>query len=695
VSGPRPPSPLLRRFGRTGLAFPEIGLGTWTFSGRDFGPIDEEVCVAVIREAEAAGVRFFDTADVYGKGRGERLLARGLSPGGGFVSTKVGNDFRGPRPRSRKNFDPAYLEEAVEACVRRLGRPRLDLVHLHNPPPEVLRQGGAVEALARMKRDGKVRLLGLSTVRPEEVRAVTEADVFDGVQLPFNLLRQELFLGCQDQLQRWGGAVVVRTPLEFGLLGGALPPAPSLAAEDYRRRAWEPGEEAAKRGVLPELRRLLEIDGRRSLAQAALRFALVPGCVAVVIPGARDIAQLHANVAASREVLPLDGETLRRVHRVLSEAGLTSGIVPELVPPARVSAGVDRRGGSPAAGGAGVRALFRPLRLGPVTVPNRIWRSGATERAVDESGLPTAAMASIHGQLARGGAGLVITGFLAVEPAGRASTSHPVLADSRAAAAWKKILSGCRREAPQAVFCAQLAHGGSRALAGYDERGVSERFVRAAELAAEAGFDAVQLHAAHGYLLNQLLAAPPPLRRGGEGHEGLRQVLDLVGAVRRAVGGDLAILAKVNMSDFSGSDYGAADAAVVVARLAEEGIDAVEWSAWTPDARAFEAPTRAGEVEPRSEGFFVPFASAMKGRHPRLVMGTCGGFRSSSGMVRALAHHGLDFVSLARPLIAEPDLPRRLRAGGVERAFCDGCNECLPRQVRPLHCPRRGPAQAA
>lgn len=688
MSASAPRRPLLRRFGLSGFAFPEIGLGTWTFSGRDFGAVDERECTEVIRGALDLGVRFFDTADVYGHGRVEELLAAAFGDAGkaAFLSTKVGNDFGGADPGSRKNFDPDYLRAALAASARRLRRPVVDLVHLHNPPSEALADGRVLELLAGLKRDGRVRLVALSTVHGEQVREVTEGEVFDALQIPFNLLRQELLLTCRSWIERWGGGVIVRTPLEYGLLGGSLPPASELTSDDYRRRAWEPEEETVKRAVVAELAQVLASDGKRSLAQAALQFALIPDCVSVVIPGSRNLRQLRSNVAASRDVPPLEPQAIRAADGILRDAGLASGIRSELLSrPAVVVLG-EVKAATPRPEPQ-VGRLGETWRIGKLRLDNRILRSGTTERAVDERGQPTAAMRQIHVDLARGGAGMAITGYLAVEWAGRASTSHCVLADRGAAAAWSEIIRACREVRPQARLCAQLAHGGSRSLGTFDADGVAESFARAAELAAEAGFDAVQLHAAHGYLLSQLLAEPPALRLSRARHPGLSKLSCIVRAVRGAVGNDFPLLAKVNMSDFSPGSYDAPDAEAAVAVLVDLGVDALEWSAWVPEAGAYESPSRPGQVEPRSEGFFLPFAQRIKERKRGLAVGTCGGFRTAAGMLRGVADGRLDFVALARPLIAEPDLPGRLLAGETCRAFCDGCNECLPRTVRPLHCP--------
>jgi 2,4-dienoyl-CoA reductase-like NADH-dependent reductase (Old Yellow Enzyme family) len=330
--------------------------------------------------------------------------------------------------------------------------------------------------------------------------------------------------------------------------------------------------------------------------------------------------------------------------------------------------------------------LGQPLHIGRMRMPNRIVRSGTTERAVDAEGLPTPAMHQLHRALAAGGAGLVITGYLAVADAVRASASHGILRPGPAADAWAKIVAESQ-EAGDARLCAQLGHGGVLSLAGYAEDEIVRLFRESACAAAEAGFDAVQLHAAHGYLLGQLLAEAPPLRSRPTAHHGLELVLRIVDEVCRAVRPDLAVLLKANVSDFVPGGYAPPDAAVFADAVAGTALDGIEWSGWSPVADSWYTPSRLGEVEPRSEGFFVPFAARAKARNPHLVTGSCGGFRSAQGMSRAIVGYGLDFVSLSRPLVVEPDLPRRLLEG-ASRGRCDGCNQCLAKPVRPVHCPR-------
>jgi aryl-alcohol dehydrogenase-like predicted oxidoreductase/2,4-dienoyl-CoA reductase-like NADH-dependent reductase (Old Yellow Enzyme family) len=675
--------PRLRRFGRTGLSFPEIGLGTWTFSGKEFGPINDRDRREVVAAALERGIRFIDTADVYGYGSVEDFLGDTVSSERNvFLATKAGNDFRHGSP-SVKNFQADYIREAIDASARRLKRPWLDLLQLHNPGAAALKDAGLLDALEVLKGNGKLRHLGVSLTEADELEAVIASKLFDAIQLPFNILRQNLILEHEDALRSWGGAIIVRTPLEFGLLSGRLPPSDDLAPADYRRRAWKAGEELSKRSVAKEIALALA-DETRSLPQLALQFALLPKAVSIVIPGSRNVAQLNANIAASASVPPMTLDDAKVIDRIMRDHGRRSA-VETVFRAANPSATVRSSGSAGPAPKGEKTSAFTPLSLGPITLDNRVFRSGTTERGANDQGCPTPEFRQLYHRFAEGGAGLVVTGYLAVTQGARASTSHCVLENSAQEKSWRSLLRECKALNPRARFCAQLSHGGALAI-GDVSVNTLYAFGEAASRSVSAGFDAVQIHCAHGYYLNQLLSGPPRLSRSPARHEGLETLLSIVRLTKQRIGANAALLVKLGCSDFMVGGYDQEDASIAVKALLESGVDAIEISGWTTKAAPADTPSRLGDVHPDSEGFFLPFCASEKQRHPRLVIGTCGGFRSLRGINGALEQGHVDFVSLARPFIAEPDLPNRLR-NGQARASCDGCNLCLPRNGL-THCPR-------
>ncbi|MCP4213817.1 MAG: hypothetical protein GY765_04125 [bacterium] len=721
-------TPLLRRFGKTGLSFPEIGLGTWTFSGRDFGPIDDRECSRVFEHAVDAGIRFFDTADIYGRGRVENLLGEALSglpvktSSNLFIAGKAGNRFKGLE-KSRKDFAPDYIEDALSESLERLKRPYLDLFQLHNPPHDVLTSGTLFEVLEQLRSKGRIRFIGISTVEKKDIELIVESRVVDAVQVPFNFFRQELLADCRSKLTQWGGAVIVRTPLEFGLLSGKLPGRDQLAPHDYRRKAWSDIEEENKRQAVSELTAILTGNNKRSLAQAALQFAILPSLVSLVIPGARNIRQLSENIRASRELPPLTLAELNDVDKVFRQLGLPGNASsffenrqsllvaappsdsPEVCRPTHGAVGNSLKEKND-------DLLFTPLALGPLTLKNRLLRSGTTERCADENGHPDAHMAPMYKNLVKGGIGMLITGYVATAKDARASNSHCVINGKETAALWRQIVADARWSAAPShtdetpapgegspgeggasfggtPLCLQIAHGGNLSLLESGKRAgedaIVTQFVKATEAAWDAGFDAVQVHAAHGYYLSQILGNAS-LGKQPCNPEGLRLLIRLIKAVKAVTDSNKkAVLVKLNMSDFLAGGFGPDGARIVAHHLGEIGVDAIEWSGWVPSAAFYDSPTRPGEINLCDEGFFVPFVTRLKKELPDMVMGCCGGFRSKEAMNKVLSD-GLDFVSLSRALLAEPDLPHRL-AEGRNRAYCNGCNACLAKNVRPIHCP--------
>lgn len=663
-------TPLLRRFGLTALTVPEIGLRVGTSAALDH--------TALLHVASELGVGLFalDGADGADGEKGDWLKAAAKDlPEAAFVALDV---------------DSAGLLPAVEDASARLERPMLDLVTLPEPP----RSTGTAAALATMRQRGLARAVGAVVSGPDDLAGVIDAGCFDAVEIVFNVVQQETLLACSDLLRHWRGAVLVRQPLAAEVWEQASAPGDGAAVV--------PGVEAQ---ILRELADLF--GGDRTPVQAALQVALLPDLVSTLLPRCRTGAQVAECVAASTELPPLTPAQLASADRIISGYGYVSALATHLAPHRPVQVRVARvtgrfdlaRAADPVGGSEGgersstepaAQVLAQPVRIGDLVLPNRIVRSATTERAVDLDGLPTAAMKQIHRDLAAGGAGLVITGLLSVSPETEANSryGYSVMYPGQPVQAWEPIVAACH-EAGAAKMCAQIGYGGVLSPSDLAPNEIAGQVVAAASAAAEAGFDAVQLHAAHGYLLGQLLSQQPPLRNRPSDHSGLELLLRIVEAVCDAVGPGLAVLVKANVSDMVPGGYGPADATVFAAALAGTRVSGVEWSAWTPTAPVWHSSCRFGVGEERSEGFFVPFAADVKARHPHLAVGTCSGFRSAAGMARAIADAGLDFVALSRPLIAEPDLPARI-LGGAPEARCDACNRCLLEGVSPLRCVRWG-----
>lgn len=306
-----------RRFGRTGRQVSEIGFGAWQIGG-SWGDVDEADGRAALHAALDAGMTFVDTADVYGDGRSERIIAEVLKERGGdrpFVATKAG---RRLSPHVDAGYTAENLEAFVDRSLKNLAVDRLDLVQLHCPPTETLYRPEVAEAMEGLKRKGKVRDWGASVEKVEEGLKAIEYPGVVSVQIIYNLFRQrpaELFF---REAARRDVAIIARVPLASGLLSGKITAATTFAADDHRAfnrhgEAFDVGETFA--GVpfevglaaVEEIRRL--VPAGVPMAAFALRWILMADAVGVVIPGARNADQARANAAAA-DLPPLSTEIM-------------------------------------------------------------------------------------------------------------------------------------------------------------------------------------------------------------------------------------------------------------------------------------------------------------------------------------------------------------------------------------------------
>jgi aryl-alcohol dehydrogenase-like predicted oxidoreductase len=296
-----------RRFGRTGVDVSEIGFGAWQIGG-SWGDVSAADGRAALEAALQAGISFIDTADVYGDGRSERLIAEVLRDWSGprpYVASKAG---RRLSPHVADGYTRANLEGFIDRSLKNLAVERLDLVQLHCPPTDVYYRPEVFEGLDALKAAGKIRDYGVSVERVEEALKAIEYPGVASVQIIYNLFRQrpaELFFA---EARRRGVAIIVRVPLASGLLSGKITAATAFAADDHRAfnrhgEAFDVGETFA--GVpfevglaaVEEIRRL--VPAGASMAAFALKWILMQEAVSVVIPGARNAEQARGNAAAS------------------------------------------------------------------------------------------------------------------------------------------------------------------------------------------------------------------------------------------------------------------------------------------------------------------------------------------------------------------------------------------------------------
>ena len=345
--------------------------------------------------------------------------------------------------------------------------------------------------------------------------------------------------------------------------------------------------------------------------------------------------------------------------------------------------------------------LFEETLISGMKLRNRVVRSATWEGMCGPAGEPTDKLMKCYRDLAEGGVGLIITGYTFVRPEGRQLPGKMGITSDEFADKFKALAKAVHSKG--AAIAVQLVHAGGQAdsenagrtpvapssieTAQYPEvpqeltaeeiGEIVTAFADAAARVKEWGFDAVELHGAHGYLINQFLS--PHLNKRtddyGGGIEGrCRFLMEVYGAVREAVGADYPVMIKLTGGDNLEGGLTTDDAVIAAKKLSEAGIDAIEVSAGTTASGA-EGPARDKIHKPEQEAYNLSPAARIKEavKCPVIVVG---GFRSIEVCEGAI-EGGMDLVSMARPLIREPDLPNRWKSGDREKAECLSCNKCF------------------
>lgn len=293
-----------RGLGSSELKVSEISFGTWAIGGA-WGNVNDKESLLALEAAIDKGVNFFDTADVYGDGHSERLLAQATK--GREDEIHIATKFC----RAGDIHDPATYSEAsvrayCEASLKRLERERLDLYQIHCPPLPILKDGSVFEVLDKLQQEGKIRHYGVSVESVEEGLFCLEQPNVRALQVIYNIFRQKP-LELLNEARRRGVGILVRLPLASGLLTGKFTAASTFEADDHRRfnengEAFNVGETFAGLGfakgveLADQLRWIA--DGRGNMTRASLRWLLDHEAVTCVIPGFRNVRQVEDNLAA-------------------------------------------------------------------------------------------------------------------------------------------------------------------------------------------------------------------------------------------------------------------------------------------------------------------------------------------------------------------------------------------------------------
>jgi 2,4-dienoyl-CoA reductase-like NADH-dependent reductase (Old Yellow Enzyme family) len=345
--------------------------------------------------------------------------------------------------------------------------------------------------------------------------------------------------------------------------------------------------------------------------------------------------------------------------------------------------------------------LFSSATLGTLELPNRLVRSATAERMTDSDGRPTEALTRLYQRLARGGVGLIISGHMYVHPSGKCHPEMTGIYTDELIPDLKKLAQAVHDDGGKVV--AQINHGGmqcstetvaetvapsaisadflkqpARALSVDEIEALIDAFAQAARRAKQAGFDGVQLHAAHGYLINQF-HSPFVNRRqdawGGRLENRARFLIRVCRAVREQVGPDYPVLIKFGIQDGLDRGLSAEEGIQIVAMMAAMGLDGVEISGGVKSSSV-----EKGVRNPDEEAYFLPLARRAATATALPVI-TVGGYRSRDVIERALAEDGIDFVALCRPLIHDPEFPRKLKAGQIDRSGCISANNCWAEEL--------------
>jgi aryl-alcohol dehydrogenase-like predicted oxidoreductase len=298
-----------RPLGKTGINVSEISFGTWAIGG-SWGQTDETESLRALDKAMDEGVNFFDTADVYGDGKSERLLAQATKGKEDriYIATKFcrSGDIHDP-----KTYSEAQVRDWCEASLKRLNRETIDLYQIHCPPLAILKDGSVFGVLDKLQAEGKIRAYGVSVESVEEGLFCLKQPGVQALQIIFNLFRQKPLEELLPKAQKREVGLLVRLPLASGLLTGKFSEESKFEAEDHRSfnrdgQQFNVGETFAglpfERGVALSRELAWIADGRESMTHAALRWILDCPEITCVIPGFKNVRQVEHNLAS--QVVP-------------------------------------------------------------------------------------------------------------------------------------------------------------------------------------------------------------------------------------------------------------------------------------------------------------------------------------------------------------------------------------------------------
>ncbi|MFB0566259.1 MAG: NADH:flavin oxidoreductase [Candidatus Aminicenantaceae bacterium] len=352
--------------------------------------------------------------------------------------------------------------------------------------------------------------------------------------------------------------------------------------------------------------------------------------------------------------------------------------------------------------------LFSPIRIGSVEIPNRFVRSATHDFMANDDGSITERQTLLYKNLAQGEIGLIITGHVYVSPHGKASPFQTGIHDDSLIKGLKRITEAVHCY-PGRVFL-QLSHAGRQTkprlckctplapspvfeptfkvmpkeMNSNDISRVIEDFIQAGQRAKKAGFDGVQLHLAHGYLLSSFISPYTNRRQdtwGGPLENRVRIIIEILRGIKSTLGEEFPVIIKLNSTDFLPEGLGLSESIRIAKILEEEGVDGIEVSGGM--AEAGKGSVWKGIRSEDEEGYFVQNAARIKSAVAVPVTGL-GGIRSFSVMEKFVTEGKVDLISMSRPFIRDPFLIKKYHQGETKKAECISCNKCF--NLRGIRC---------
>lgn len=312
-----------KTLGPRGPMVSTVGFGAWAIGGMNWGPTDDTVSINAINAAIDEGVTLLDTADVYGFGHSEELIAKVIKErgkGNVIIATKAGSDFYNATKDDdtgmgpiRQNYSKKHIIFAAEQSLKRLGVDCLDILQLHSGNWEALDPDDPWEAMAELKRQGKIRHAGWSVQSFKETEHAPLLDrwrdLIDVIQVRYNLLEREAEKVLFPKAQEYGIGVIVRIPLLFGLLTGKFNRQSTFIKEDHRSFNLSAEKLDKHLGQLEQMKPLFDAFPNQTMSQVSLRYCITHPACQTVIPGAKTREQVRDNCAAS-DLGPIPAELI-------------------------------------------------------------------------------------------------------------------------------------------------------------------------------------------------------------------------------------------------------------------------------------------------------------------------------------------------------------------------------------------------